>query len=199
MRGISQTMILRRRSPLHRKSCFLIAVRAKAAACSSVCRFSRGSDIHSRMIMRRAALSGLEAQLRRAEAITPELMSEAIAEACVRFGALGSAAKARVDRLIETSAWTDATLALVELELPQWQLRRLVYEDGEWLCSLSKQPRLPLGLDEAAEATHEILPLAILIAFLQARRAAMASATVATTVPQVRSAPSDAVCCDNFA
>jgi hypothetical protein len=134
-----------------------------------------------------------------ASAITPELMSEAIAEACVRFGALGSAAKARVDRLIETSAWTDATLALVELELPQWQLRRLVYEDGEWLCSLSKQPRLPLGLDEAAEATHEILPLAILIAFLQARRAAMASATVATTVPQVRSAPSDAVCCDNFA
>ncbi len=117
----------------------------------------------------------------------------------MRLGALGSATKARVDRLIETSAWTDATLTLVELELPQWKLRRLVYEDGEWLCSLSKQPRLPLGLDEAEEASHEILPLAILIAFLQARRAAAASATVVTTVPQVRSASSDTVCCDNFA
>lgn len=144
-------------------------------------------------------LGKLEARLRRAEAITPELMSEVIAEACARFDALGSATKARVDRLIETSAWTDATLALVELELPQWQLRRLVYEDGEWLCSLSKQPRLPLGLDEASEASHEILPLAILIAFLQARRASVASATVVTTVPQVRPVPGCAVCCDNFA
>ena len=44
-----------------------------------------------------------------------------------------------------------------------------------------------------------ILPLAVLIAFLQARRAAMAGSTVVTTVPQVRSASSDTVCCDNFA
>ena len=144
-------------------------------------------------------LGRLEEQLRSADAITPGMMSEVIADACARFGALGSAAKAWVDRLIESGAWTDATLALVELELPHWKLRRLLYEDGEWFCSLSKQPRLPLGLDETVEAGHEILPLAILIAFPQARRAATASATVATTVPQVRSAPSDAVCCDNFA
>ena len=80
--------------------------------------------------------------------------------------------KLRVNRLIEAGAWTDATLALVELELPQWKLRGIVYEDGEWHCCLSRQPQLPLGLDEVAEASHEILPLAILIAFLQARRAA---------------------------
>ncbi len=143
-------------------------------------------------------LGRLEKQLRRAQAVTPELMSEVIAEACLRFAALGAAAKARVDRLIESGAWTDATLALVELELPQWKLRRLVYEDGEWLCSLSKEPRLPLGLDELAEAGHEILPLAILIAFVQARRAA-AGATSVTTVPRVPSMPGRAVCCDNFA
>jgi hypothetical protein len=143
-------------------------------------------------------LGRLEMQLRRAEAITPELMSEVIAEACLRFAALGAAAKARVNRLVEFGAWTDAALALIELELPQWKLRRLVYEDGEWLCSLSKQPRLPLGLDELAEAGHEILPLAILIAFVQARRVA-ASATDVTTVPQVRPVPGHAVCCDNFA
>ena len=144
-------------------------------------------------------LGRLEEQLRRAQAITPELMSDVIAEACVRFAAHGAAAKARVNRLIESGAWTDATLALVELELPQWKLRRLVYEDGEWLCSLSRQPQLPLGLDELAEASHEILPLAILIALVQARRAAAASTTGVTAVPQVRPVAGYAVCCDNFA
>jgi hypothetical protein len=141
-------------------------------------------------------LGRLEQRLRRAQAITLELLSEVIAEGCVRFAAHGAAAKAGVNRLIESGAWTDATLALVELELPQWKLRRLVYEDGEWLCSLSRQPRLPLGLDELAEAGHEILPLAILIALLQARRAAAVSATA---VPQVRPVSGHAVCCDNFA
>jgi hypothetical protein len=144
-------------------------------------------------------LGGVEQQLRCAQAITPGLMSEVIAEACLRFSAHGAAAKVGVNRLIEAGACTDATLALVELEVPQWKLRRLVYEDGEWLCSLSKQPQLPLGLDEVAEASHEILPLAILIAFLQARRAADASAASLTVVRQVRRAADYAVCCDNFA
>jgi hypothetical protein len=58
MRGLSQAMILRWRSPLHRKSCFSVAFRQKSAACSPVCRFSRGSDIHCRMIARRALFSG---------------------------------------------------------------------------------------------------------------------------------------------
>jgi hypothetical protein len=63
MRGMSQIMILCWRSPLQRKSCFAIAFRAKAAACAPVCRFSLGSDIHSRMIARRAACSGLISRL----------------------------------------------------------------------------------------------------------------------------------------
>ena len=144
-------------------------------------------------------LGRLEARLRRAQAPTPELISDVIAEACVCFAARGDAAKLRIDRLIESGAWTDAALALLELELPQWKLRRIVYDDGEWHCSLSRQPQLPLELDEVAEASHEILPLAILIALLEARRAAAASPTGATTVPQVRPVPGYAVCCDNFA
>src|SRR4030088_333950 len=112
----------------------------------------------------------LEAQLRRAQALTPELISDVTAEACVCFAARGGTAKQRINRLIDAGAWTDTALALLELELPQWTLRRIVYEDGEWHCSLSKQPQLPLGLDEVAEASHEILPLAILIALLQASR-----------------------------
>ena len=140
----------------------------------------------------------LEEQLLHAQAITPELMSEVMAQACVRFSALG-AAKVRVNRLIESGAWTDAVLALVELELPQWKLRRLVQEDGEWLCYLSKQPQLPFGFDEFAEASHEILPLAILITFLQARRAVAAGATNTTAVPRISPMPCHALCCDNFA
>ena len=144
----------------------------------------------------REHLSAIEEQLRRAQAITPELLADVIAQACTRFAAHGPTAKAKVSRLIECGAWVDAALALIELEMPQWKLRRVIYEDGEWLCSLSKQPRLPLSLDEVAEACHEDLALAILIAFLQARRAGVANLTV---VPQVRAMPGHAVCCDNFA
>jgi hypothetical protein len=50
------------------------------------------------------------------------------------------------------------------VELPGWKLRRLVYQDGEWLCSLSKQPNMPEDIDETADAVHEVLPLAILTA-----------------------------------
>jgi hypothetical protein len=57
-------------------------------------------------------------------------------------------AKATVARLIELGAFADATFAVLELELPQWKLRRLVYEDGEWHCSLSKHIGLPAHLDE---------------------------------------------------
>jgi hypothetical protein len=141
-------------------------------------------------------LGQLEDRLGRADALTPELMSDVIAEACTREH--NPTARARINRLIECGAWTDATLALVELELPRWKLRRLVYDDGEWLCSLSNQPRLPLGLDELAEASHEILPLAILIAFLRARQAAAPRAASSSSVPQVRAAEGYAMCCDNF-
>ena len=122
-----------------------------------------------------------------------------ITEACARFAAQRPSAKVRVGRLIEAGAWTEAALALVELELPQWKLRRLVYDDGEWLCSLSKQPQLPLGLDDVAEASHEILPLAILSAFVQAQRTTATNAVSLTRVPQVHPASGYAVCCDNFA
>ena len=148
-------------------------------------------------------LGRLEAQLRRAQALTQELISDVLAEACIRFATRGSTAKFRIDRLIESGAWTDAALALVELELPHWKLRRMLYEDGEWHCYLSKQPQLPIGFDEVAEGSHEILALAILIALLQARRdAAVSTPAVSTTgvtaVPQVGAVAGYAMCCDNF-
>jgi hypothetical protein len=142
---------------------------------------------------------GLEQRLRCAHAPTPPVMAEVIGAACTRYASQGPAAKARLDGLVKSGAWTEASLALVELELPQWKLRRLVYDDGEWLCTLSQQPLLPLGLDEVAEASHDVMPLAIMLALLEARRAAASSVTDANTVPRVRPLPGCAVCCDSFA
>jgi hypothetical protein len=158
--------------------------------------FSR-PDLESR-------LRDLQDQLGRAQVVTPDLMSKVIAAACARVTMPSSAAKAaKIGRLIEAEAWTEAALALVELELPQWKLRRLVYEEGAWLCSLSKQWNLPVWLGDSAEARHESLPLAILSALIEARQwGEPASRRVASSVPQCRaesSSSAEIVCCDNFA
>ena len=102
--------------------------------------------------------------------------------------------------MIEAGAWTDAALALIDIELPAWRLRRLVHEDGEWLCSLSRQPNLPAELDDSADARHEVLPLAILSALVEARRKTGAVRVTSTpTVGRVRPTSGYAVCCDSFA
>jgi hypothetical protein len=145
-------------------------------------------------------LDALEAQLRRAHAVTPDLISNVIADACVRLPVMKRAGKAaRIDQLIEAGGWDDAALALIELELPAWKLRRLVYEDGEWLCSLSSHPNLSVTPDDTVDARHEVLPLAILSAFVEARRGASAMReTSLQTVPPVRQSSGYAICCGNF-
>jgi hypothetical protein len=144
-------------------------------------------------------LGRLEAELHRARALTPELMSDVIAEGCIRFAPHEGPAKLKIGRLIGAGAWTDAALALIAFELPQWKLRRILYEDGEWHCALSKQPQLPMGLDEMAEGSHASLPLAILIALLQALRDPAGRESGGTGVLQVTSLAGQAMCCDNFA
>ena len=145
-------------------------------------------------------LDRLMEQLRLAPAPTADLISNVVAAACTRLPMLNMAGRAaRLDQLIEAGAWSDAALALIELELPAWKLRRLVYEDGEWLCSLSKQPNLPVAFDDTADARHDVLPLAILSAFLEARRAASAAhESSSPTVPQVQPTSGIVICCDNF-
>jgi hypothetical protein len=137
--------------------------------------------------------------VRLAEAVTPALMSEIVSDACARLPLLnkGGKAAARIAELIQSSSWIDAALALVEIELPGWKLRRLAYDDGEWHCSLTKQPNLPVEIDDAIDARHEVLPLAILSALLDARRNSVARKF--KTVPQVQPALANVVCCDNFA
>lgn len=142
----------------------------------------------------------LEQQLRSAHALTPELMSHVMAGSCVRLASLGHTNQpVRMNRLIESGAWTDAALTLIELELPAWKVRRLIFEDGEWICSLSRQLNLPAELDDTADAHHECLPLAILSAFLEARRRVVASRdNCSPIVPQMRLVAENPICCDNF-
>ncbi len=144
---------------------------------------------------------GLVDDLRKAVAPTPDLIRQIITNACTRLPVLRNAGKAaNIDRLIEVGAWCDVALALIEIELPVWSVRRLVREDGEWFCSLTRQPNLPVALDDTADATHQALPLAIFSAFLEARRRiSVVREAGVPIVPQVRPAAGGAICCDNFA
>jgi hypothetical protein len=146
-------------------------------------------------------LSLLADQIQSAQAVTPDLVSQVLEGACVRLSALGRTEKAaRLNRLIGAGAWTETALALIELELPQWQLRRLVHDDDDWLCSLSKQPNLPAELDDTVDARHEILPLALLSAFLDAQQlVSIARGSRSSPAPNVTPAAACVVCCDNFA
>jgi hypothetical protein len=82
---------------------------------------------------------------------------------CRRLPAMRrTAAAQQLDRLVEAHAWTDAALALIAIELPTWQLRRLAFDDGEWHCALSSARNMPDWLDDAAEAHHADMATALL-------------------------------------
>jgi hypothetical protein len=142
----------------------------------------------------------LSDSLRKADAMTAELLSDVINKACSRFPLLDRTDKAaRIGQLIESAAWADAALALIELELPQWQLRRIIYDEGEWHCALSRQRELPDWLDQSIEAHHADLSLALLSAFLEVQRASAPSTRPSVpTVPRVADSLDAPLCCDNF-
>ena len=137
---------------------------------------------------------GLDDLLHDAPAVTADLISEIIGKASRRF-------PARIERLIDCGAWTDAALALLELELPQWRLRRLAYDEGEWHCALSSQRELPDWLDDRwIESHHADLALAILRAFVDAqRKSAPLRTTSVPATPRSATPLYEPVCCDNFA
>jgi hypothetical protein len=102
--------------------------------------------------------------------------------------------------LIHSGAWTDAALTLLDLELPQWQLRRIAYDQGEWYCALSRERELPDWLDQSIEGRHADLALAMLSAFVEAQRIAAPSSR--TSVPAVTRDATPLyvpLCSDNFA
>ena len=138
----------------------------------------------------------LNDRLRDADVVTAELISEIIGETCRR----PTEKTARIERLIGSGAWTDAALALVDLELPQWQVRRIAYDEGEWHCALSRQRELPDWLDQSVEAHHRDLALAMLGVLVGARQhTAPSSRTSVPHVPRGTDPVCVPVCCDNFA
>ena len=133
--------------------------------------------------------------------VTSEFLSDIVHATCRRLPSANQNAKAaRVEHLIQSQAWTDAALALIDLELPQWQVRRLAYDEGEWYCALSRQRELPDWLDQSIETRHADLALAILSAFVEAQRvSATSSRTSVPAVPQHANLSYEPVCSDNFA
>jgi hypothetical protein len=132
--------------------------------------------------------------------MTPPLMHDVIDHACRRIPSLGDSERTtRIMRLIDVEAWADAALALIELELPLWQVRRIAYDEGEWHCALSRERELPDWLDAAVEARHADLALALLSAFIEVQ--ALAVEVSRPSVPTVRPAPDSLyqpVACENF-
>lgn len=143
-------------------------------------------------------LERLEDAVRRAPHATAGLFSKIVAGGCSRIPVVSKSAIG-IGRLVELGAWTDAALALIDFELPGWKLRRLACESGEWFCSLSRQANLPATLDDTADANHESMALAILLAFLEARRRIAVVPQPVASVPAVEPAPAELICCDNFA
>ena len=105
---------------------------------------------------------------------------------------------ARLERMIATRAWIDAALALIDLELPMWQVRRLAYDEGEWYCALSRQRELPDWLDQSIEGHHADLALAILSAFVDAQPSRRRRARPASLPPRDARPIYDPLCCENF-
>ena len=96
-------------------------------------------------------------------------------------------------------AWTDAALALMELELPLWQVRRIAYDEGEWHCALSRERELPDWLDAGGRRMPWRPRDRLLSAFVEVQ--ALAVEVSRPSVPTVRPAPDplyEPVACENF-
>ncbi len=136
-------------------------------------------------------------QLQAANSATEQLLRHVMESAGDRFSTLRRMGKmAQIDRLLAAGAHTAAALALLDIELPNWKLRRLVLENDEWLCSLSRRPCVPIEVDDTAEARHAVLSLALLRALLEARRRNGAEPISVPADAQL--GPSTLFCCDNF-
>lgn len=59
----------------------------------------------------------------------------------------------RIHELIGAQAWTDAMLALVALDRSR-VLRHVIYEEGEWRCTLGSLWPLPAWVDDTIEFAH---------------------------------------------
>ena len=148
--------------------------------------------------IRSEQLATLAGRVSVADEATPEMLFEIAAETARRLSAPGEATQ--LHQLIEAGALTEAAFAVIHLELPLWQIRRITYDEGEWYCAISRQRELPEWLDEAIETAHASLTLAIVSVYIETLRQIEASREPSRlSVPRTRDDQFKLVCCDNFA
>jgi hypothetical protein len=143
----------------------------------------------------RDALSG-------APAASAELISAALDVMAARCALPDRAGRTqRIRALIDTQAWTDAALAIVDLDRSR-TVRQISHDDGEWSCRIGSRWAVPDWLDDSALFLHPALPLAILGALLESLAQREEVAIPATSVPSSgsrRGHSIPAVACDNYA
>ena len=146
-------------------------------------------------------LAALAGQVRAADAATSDLLARIVAGTARRLWTPSEAANAvQLHDLIEAGALTQAALSLIELELPLWKLRRIAYDEGEWHCAMSRQRELPEWLDQAVEARHASLTLAILGAYIETvGQIELSRERSRPSVPQTRAEQYEPLYCENFA
>jgi hypothetical protein len=152
-------------------------------------------------VLEHHALGALNTRLRDATETSARLLKQVTEAVCRRPSSVAQGTRSsRIERFVESGAWTDAALALVDLELPQWRVRRIAYDEGEWHCALSRQRELPDWLDQSVEARHEDLALAILGALVEAK--CISAPSSRQSVPSVSSRAdelAEILCSDNYA
>ena len=81
----------------------------------------------------------LDAALQSAPALSSGLFRKVL-QGCTRLESLRQVGRvAALEELAKAGAWTDATLRLLELELPNWVVWRLIREGDDWLCTPTKR------------------------------------------------------------
>lgn len=104
----------------------------------------------------------------------------------------------QLNRLVEAGARIDAALALIAMELPQWRLRRLIYDGGEWHCALSSHREMPEWLDPSIESHHPDMATAVLDALREVIRTNASPHLTKASSQMKRSDNFEPVACENY-
>lgn len=137
--------------------------------------------------------------MRRTERASADLVQSIVAKMYPNIQEL-PVAFTRVRKLIAAKALTEAMLALIDCELPQWKLRRLAYDEGEWHCALSRQRELPEWLDQSVESSHKDLTLAIALACIEVLNSDdVKTRPMGRTIPAIRAKHYETLTSENYA
>jgi hypothetical protein len=147
-----------------------------------------------------ASLAALAHRVCTADAASSAILRNVASATCKRGQASRQSARlAQLQHFIDDGALIDASLAMIELELPAWSLRRIAYDDGKWHCGLSRHRELPHWLDDAVETSHASLPLALLGAYVEALQQFDSDrVALRPSVPLTQPGSHERLCCENF-